>query len=328
MATLQPRHSLAWDDITASSSPSARRRRSLYARYLWRVLLIPLLLYPFAFFLVRLPSYEHWSTSQWGPMLEYPFDSRANADVVVFGDSSAFFGIDPRIVSAQIGVKSVVLPDTVGSIPVTGDRPLGAYLAHNRKPRLIVFYFSPWNLDFDHTAYGRLFEGEEMMLRHMSGREIAAFGLHHPLELLVFPLRLYSTFGPKIAIAAMHHTDREETTKETLGHASYTEPFSPLNGLCKIPGNYIAHTGSASVRALVRRYTTPETRVMVYLAPIPACTNSGDVAAHSFADLGAARPKLMPPASFAGDPYYAHVRPESVPASSTLFANAVRGQLQ
>ncbi len=327
MATLQERHPISWDDVPVSATPVARPQTLSYARYLWGVLLIPALLYPFAFLLVCLPSYEHWATSQWGPMLEYPYNSKADADVVVFGDSSAFFGIDPRIVNAELGVKTVVLPDTVGSIPVTGDKPLRAYLAHNRQPRLIVFYFSAWNLDFNHTAYGRLFEGEEMMFRHMSGREIAAFGLHHPLELLEFPLRLYSTFGPKMATGKLHHVDREESTEAALGHAEYREPFFPLDASCKIPENYIANTGSESVRALVRRYTTPGTRVAVYLAPIPSCINSADVSTRSFASLGAAQPKLMPAESFAGDPYYAHVRPESVPVASTLFANAVKTHL-
>ncbi len=327
MATLQQRQSLALDDLPASTTPLARRQRSPYVRYLWTVLLIPALLYPLAFLLVCLPSYEHWSTSQWGPMLEYPFHTHANADVVIFGDSSAFFGIDPRIVNAQLGIKSVVLPDTVGSIPVTGDRPLAAYLANNRKPRLIVLYFSAWNLDFNHAAYGRLFEGEEMMFRHMHPREIASFGLHHPFELLAFPFRLYSTFGPKMVSSVWHDVDREEITARALGHAEYTEPYPPLDDSCRLPSNYLANTDSESVRDLVRRYTSPGTRVMVYLAPLPACTNSDDVLMRSFAGVGARPPELLPPNSFAADPYYAHIRPESVPTSSMLLANALKAQL-
>ena len=332
MGTAQRQHDVTWNAIqtvteecrtqqTASAGPSS------YARYLWRLLFIPALLYPFAFLLVCLPSYEHWSASQWGPMLEYPYDSRANADVVIFGDSSAFFGIDPRLVNAQLGIKSVVLPDTVGSIPVTGDEPLEAYLAHNRKPRLLVFYFSAWNLEFGHAAHGRLFEGEEMMLRHRSGREIASFATHHPLELLAFPFRLYSTFGPKIVSAAIHHVNREQVTTEALGHAEYTEPFAPLNDTCRIPANYLANTGDESVRSLVRRYTSPETKVMVYLAPVPACSNSAQLLTRSFKGVDAAQPRLLPPDSFAGDPYYAHILPGSVAAASKLFADALQRRL-
>ncbi len=328
MAILQERPSMTWGQLPADATLAIPRRRdSLYARYLWRVLLIPALLYPIAFLLVCLPSFEHWSASQWGPMLEYPFHTRANADVVIFGDSSAFFGIDPRLVNAQLGIKSVVLPDTVGSIPVTGDRPLAAYLAHNRKPRLIVFYFSVWNLDFNHTAYGRLFEGEEMMFRHMSAREIAAFGWHHPLEILEFPFRLYSTFGPEMLTAAMHHINREGNTELTLGHVDYREPFPPLTDACQLPANFLANTDSDSVRELVRRYTSPETHVMVYLAPIPSCTNSSRLLTRSFVSVGAAEPKVLPARSFAGDPYFAHVLPGSVPVSSTLLADALKTRL-
>jgi len=33
-----------------------------------------------------------------------------NADMVIFGDSSAFLGVDPRLVEQQLHIKSVVLP--------------------------------------------------------------------------------------------------------------------------------------------------------------------------------------------------------------------------
>ena len=305
----------------ASASPPSRRGLS---RYLLLLLLIPAIFYPFPFLIATSASYEHWATSQWGPMLEYAYSAQPqNADVVIFGDSTAFIGIDPRILNAESGIRSLVLPDTVGSIPVTGDLPLKTYLAHNRPPRLLVLYFSAWNLDFAHIAKFRLFEGEEMLLRHGSRHDILAFTLHHPTELLVFPFRLYSTFGPKMLAAAMHHVNREQRTAEALGHADFNGSFPPLESSCTIPAEYLSETGDASVAALQRRYSTPETRVIVYIAPVPDCRNSAAITTRSFTALAAAPPQTLPAPFFAGDPYYAHVLPPFVRASTLQFADTL-----
>ena len=187
---------IAHPELDRASGTTTDRGRRSYLRFLLLASVLPLLGYFAAFPLVCSRSYEQWGETQWGPELEFPYASGTpNADVVIFGDSSAFLGIDPRIVNAQLGIQSVVLPSTVGSLPVIGDGPLREFLAHHRKPKLIVLYFSAWNLDYQHAAKVRLFEGEEMMMRHASPKDIAHFALQHPLEMAEFPLRLYSSFS-------------------------------------------------------------------------------------------------------------------------------------
>lgn len=307
------------------AAPSHRR----LARYLFLIFLVPLLFYPLPFFLATSASYEQWSTSQWGPMLEYAYDTAPkNADVVIFGDSSAFIGIDPKLLNATLGVRSLVLPDTIGSIPVTGDAPLRTYLAHNRPPRLLVLYFSAWNLDFAHIAQVRQFEGEEMMLRHERWPTIAHFAVGHPLEMLRFPFRLYSTFGPKMIAAALHGVNREQTTANSLGHADFNDAhFGPLLPGCTLPADLLSQTGTASVADLLHRYSTPHTRVVVYVAPIPACHGSAQAATRSYPAVGAAPPVVLPAQDFVGDVYYAHAMPAAVPAVTAAFAKALLGPL-
>lgn len=281
----------AHDVQTATAIP----KRS-YVRYLLWALLLPVLAWVAAFPLVTSRQYEQIDESQWGPALEYPFDpATPNADIVVFGDSSAFLGINPRLVNEQLGVHSLVLPSTVGSLPVIGDTPLRFYLAHHRQPKLIVLYFSAWNLNFSHLPPGRLFEGEEMLLRHSSWAEIVAFAVKQPVELLSFPLKLYSSFGPKMLSAMLHRHSRARDTAADLGHAPYNEPYGPLNDLCRIPREYIDQRGTDTVAAMKQRYERPGTEVRVYLAPMPNCTNSGAVHDRSFAAVGAEPPALLPP---------------------------------
>ncbi len=325
MATLNTDEARA-EPATASVGRSPGGPR--LARYLALVLVIPALFYPFPFLIATSASYEHWATAQWTPMLEYTYDVRGqNADVVIFGDSSAFIGIDPHRLNAELGVQSVVLPDTVGSLPVTDDGPLKAYLAHNAAPKLLVLYFTAWDLDFTRIATFRRFEGEEMLLRHGSRGEIARFALRHPTEMLVFPFRLYSTFGPKMIRAALHHVNREQGTAEALGHADYNLGFPPLGPSCTLPAEYRTEAGAASVEALVQRYTTPTTRVLVYLAPLPDCKGSAEVTGRSYAALGAAPPRTLPARFFADDPYYAHILPPHVPDATEVLADALKAQL-
>ncbi len=307
--------------------PAISTRR--YLRYLLWATLLPLLAWVAAFPLVCSRSYEQWGETEWGPVLEFPYQpGTPNADVVVFGDSSAFLGIDPRLVNAQLGIRSVVLPSTVGSLPVIGDAPLRNYLAHHRKPRLIVLYFSAWNLDFSHAAPGRHFEGEEMMLRHGSAGEIARYELLHPLELIAFPIRMYSTFGSKMIVGMLHGTSRARDAEAALGHAPFTEPYGPLENLCRLPSSYLKQDSTKTVEALREQYEASGFKVMVYMAPIPHCTNTGDLRMQAFARLGAEPPALLPTTDFAGDLYYAHIRPDFVPLASKVFAGALRNYLQ
>lgn len=303
-------------------SPAGQRQ---WGRYLAIVVLIPLLFYPLPFFLATSANYEHWATSTWTPMLEYSYSLRGqDADVVIFGDSSAFIGLDPRIINRTLGIRSVVLPDSVGSIPVTGDKPLESYMAQNRPPKLLVLYFSPWDMDFRRIAAFRQFEGQEMMLRHDTWGNIGRFALQQPTELLAYPFRLYSTFGPKMIKAVLHHVDREKEVADALGHADYKEHFAPLTSDCLIPRDYLAKTGTASVQALVQKYTTPQTRVLVYVAPVPACRNAAEETGRPFADVHAEGQKTLPPEEFAADPYYAHVLPQFVPDSTAQLIATLR----
>lgn len=312
-----------------ASSPAHNGERRSYVRFFLFACILPLIGFVSAFPLVCSRSYESWGETQWGPELEFPFAPGApDADVVVFGDSSAFLGIDPRLVNAELGIRSVVLPSTVGSLPVIGDTPLRAYLAHHKQPRLVVLYFSPWNLDFSRTAKGRNFEGEEMMLRHASLGEIVRYELQHPIQFFAFPIRLYSTFSSKMVTAILHHKDRTKEIAAALGHTPYVEKFGTLTDLCRLPSDILDQRKDETVRELRQRYERPGTQVMVYLAPVPRCTNVRSLQVPSMAALQAAPPALLPPTDFAGDPYYAHVLPHAVPESSHVFAQALEQKLK
>ena len=96
--TLQPTGAGLLDrTYIAESAPRFR-----FSRFLLFLFLLPGAFYLAMFPLVRVAGfgYESWGLSKWGPVLNFPFEARhMDADVVVFGDSSAFLGIDPRLVN-------------------------------------------------------------------------------------------------------------------------------------------------------------------------------------------------------------------------------------
>lgn len=317
-------------DMQVPDAPGSDTRlgRAVYLRYLLWAIPLPLLVWASAFFLVCSKGFERWDPTQWGATLEFPFAANApNADVVIFGDSSAFLGIDPRILNARLGIRSVVLPGTVGSLPVIGDLPLRSYLAHHPRPALLVLYLSPWNLDFDHMAPARLFEGQEMLFRHGTAGEILRYNLRHPMEFIVFPLRLYSTFGSRMIKAMLHGKSREVDTAARLGHAPYTERFGPLDNLCELPSGYLKSAGMQTVEAMRARYAAQGIPVMVYMAPVPRCANASAFLQRSYGALNAEAPALLPPTLFADDTFYAHIRPAEVMISTDDFAAALKRRL-
>lgn len=298
-----------------------------FRRYLFWFLSFLAIAYVAAFPLVRSKAYTEWGTNQWGPMLEFTYaPGERSADVLIFGDSSAFIGINPSLLEQELGVKALLLPNTIGSLPITADIPLQRYLATHTPPRLLVFYFSPWNLDYTHAKKVRFFEGEEMMLRHGSAGEIAGFVGHHPAEALFFPFRFYNTYGLGMLKAAIRHPHTSTSVQASLGHMDDRDPVPRLASTCTVPTKLFADQSSASLEELAQKYAQklPE---LVYMAPVPGCTNVSAALDRSFSAVHAAPPAVLPAPDFVGDIYYAHIEPDFVPVASHLLAEAVKARL-
>ena len=288
----------------------------------------PTVLYLLMFVLVLSPSarFERWGPTKWGPILQFAFDAKEDADVLVYGDSSAFLGVDPRMVNAALHVHTVVLPNTVGSLPITGQMSLERYLARNKPPRLLVLYFTPWDMNYEAPASTRgFFEGEEMLLRNGSRAEILDFIWHHPMEFLAFPLRMNSMLGVHLVRTILRGEDRERQTAEALGHVDYTEPYPALRAPCAFPEANVREQVEDSVQADVRRYTTAQTKVVMYLAPIPDCR--GAEAIRRDAGVRHTAPLVLPVEMFASDGLFAHPLPRAVPEVSSLFVDFLRRQM-
>ena len=247
--------------------------------------------------------------------------------MVIFGDSSALFAVDPVQMSRQLGLKVINLPNTIGGLPVVGDMALRRYLASSRPPRLIVFYFSAWDLDYRSAKGTRLFEGEEMLVRHGSWRQILQFAIRHPHEAFSFPFRVYSGLGPSGLINLFRPNSAVLEVNGHYGHVANRLPYPPLASNCDIPEAHIHDSRTASVGDLIRKYSTGQTRALLYLAPVPGCRNVDALLARIRAQSGLPHPAVYPPRDFTDDSYYAHLRPSVVPATTELVTLFVRSYL-
>ena len=147
------------EDAVHSSS-----RKTQPFRFLIGLVALPLCLYLAPFLLARTSSYTRWAGSSMSAALDYSFTTAGtNAPIVIYGDSSALFGISPLQMSKTLGMKVINLPTTGRSLPIVDDLPLRYYLSVNDRPKLIVFYFTPWDLDYLHGPHVIGLEGEQVL---------------------------------------------------------------------------------------------------------------------------------------------------------------------
>jgi hypothetical protein len=307
-------------DAHAEISPNATSRLAerIGLRYLVFLNIIPVLAFIFPFCPVltsRLPE------SYGSNILEFSYNlGPMDADIVIFGDSSAIFDDNLVAVQDKLNLKVVNLPNLQSSLAVTRDEPLRRYLASNKAPRLIVFQFTPWDMNVGNHVGDRIVEGQEELIRHGTLRQIAAFTRSNLLEMAAYPFRFYVTrLG-----GASRARAREPVV---LGHSSYTGSSALQRG-CVYPASSLDSQSSEFVRSLVARYTTPQTRTMVFLSAIPDCMHVGEIVGKSYADVGVMSPlTVLPAEDFADDLAYAHVLPLAVPTTTQKLTEALEREL-
>jgi hypothetical protein len=298
-------------------------------RFLWVVLALFGVFYLLPWCLIRLPGTERWVGSIYGAVMDYGYDTAGqNADVLLVGDSSLIMGVDPSLVSRKLGLKVIALPNTIGSLRIDGEIVLQRYLKANRPPKLIVMVLNPWNLDYSHMDDGLSFyEGEEMMLRHGTAREVAGFFRKYPAATLEFPFRFYLANPQNAWYTFRNHRHPGEAVHATGGHYDALYMFQPIAGPCTLPESKTKEIPMDSAKEFLAEYNRGPSRAVVYLAPLPDCENSDLLTKRSFAEIGAPPPKVLAANDFLADPFYAHIQPDGVAASTNLLADFVADAL-
>jgi len=271
---------------TAAESPSdaqtpVTRRRSAVG-YCLILVLFPLFAIPACIALGSSDFFLHHGASVWVQANDKVFDAHdRNCDVVVYGDSTAMTGIDPDRVEEQTGFKTCNISVTNAVLAVTGNLTLDYFLAHNRRPRVLLIQLSPDGFQPTGTAWRQTIYAEGLLelLRHGRPGEARRILWSHPAEAAAFAgyaAGFTAWYGVKDVWFHLTSLRPEEDTV-TVRNGFFTPP-SPARTSC-VPATSVVLRPSpqevAFSKALVadyhREYAGRSGIVLVNVAPIPDC---------------------------------------------------------
>ena len=311
-------------EATIAPNATSKLAQRIGRRYLFVFFIVPLLAFIFPFIADRFNLFPRFVESDWSRVLNYSYHTeKQDADIVLFGDSSALYDVDVVRLSEELHLKVINLPSTLGTLPVTRDEPLRRYLRYNRRPRLIVLHFAPWGLDAANHPNRFMFDGEEILLRNGSLREVLEFAWKKPVEVGQFPFRFYAALKSVRELVARHPPAPAEVV---FGHLPF-QGKKKLDGNCVIPDALLRERKFDFTRDLTQ-YASSQAETMVYLAPIPGCGHSGELASLEYPTLGASPPRILQASGFADDGLYVHAMPALISTSTDELADAIRNKLK
>lgn len=194
----------------------------------------------------------------------------AQCDVLVDGDSSALTSIDARLVSRATGLKTCNIAEVAGVKMVNGFLELDDYLAHNRPPRYLLFWFVPENLT-DPSRWHEVasFEGWFYRLRYHRDADLLERMARNPESALVaaeLGLRTGVQWLPR------HPLPEELAAVRERRLGQLPEPGPPP---ARCEGPLSRRTPDAAwLRSLRERYARGQTQVLIDVAAEPACDPS------------------------------------------------------
>jgi hypothetical protein len=322
---------MSTESIADRTDNEQRSSHRLFVRYMLILLVIPAVFYVPPVFVVRLQSYPQWSGFADSPILNFAFSAAGrNADIVIYGDSSANHSLDPLQMSAVLGVKVVDLPSNLSVLLVDDDLPLRHYIKADRPPKIIVLYLAAWDVDYRHIDISSIptYSGMDILARYGTKNDIYSFVKAHPMTALQFPLMFYpANFGVDGLLHRGLLRQRAVEVAATNGHTDSVGPRRAQSS-CVIPAGLIDRIRFDGIKELIQKYTTPQTKVLLFLAAIPSCTNAQAIVDRARLLLPTAAPEILPASLFVDDNYYVHIFADGVQQATANLIEAVRPLLE
>jgi hypothetical protein len=263
--------------------------------------------------------------------IDYPYSvSGKSYDVVIYGDSSAMFGIDPVLVSDQIHVSTVNLSQTRGVLIIDGEKSLDAFLASNGKPKLLVLAVSPDSVSLDRDSPEHLtIDGWYAMVRRSSPNQIARnFAAHPRMMFALWSETLHQEFLTTGFLKRQYKKSWSQLQTHS-GYFSYPVTNNTLRS-CQNPGpdeldklhlhSYLNHFKS--------KYIDSGYSTAIFFTPVPDCNPNLAAIRTSLAGMGINQPYSIPRSYFADDKQGNHALPAGTKLISGAFSTALQSALQ
>jgi hypothetical protein len=307
-------------DPSAPSGPGARFH---YGAYLLIILLLPPLLFVGALFFARTDYFLHISKRTLWIDMAYHMDDEAgqNCQVVIFGDSTAMIGLDPRAIQARTGLKTCNLALPYMAVSASGTMVLDHYLAANRPPAFIIFA--------GHITHQRppafdeqdgIIDGWWFVDRYFSPAQAARFFLKTPRDTFLFVAQVWQALASFTDV--IHPDFTQRTYARTMAELHRREGFYTME--YHLGHDAICHPGYPPLRAdpswfqtLRRKYQTPQRQVVFYVSPVPDCDPDLPRYDAIARQAGVPAPVALPEEDFA-DPH--HLNAFGAAQNSTVLA--------
>ena len=256
------------------------------------------------------------------------------ADVLLVGDSSLLYGINPRLVQAAGGGSTYNLGMVGPSFGFRVGKLIDRYLANNARPKAIILYFAPWHL----LSGNRVTDPQWAplgiyLLRHGGIDDIAAYLRVNPSAIVELPPLLWNGMTQSGARTSVF---RKELALNH-GYLNYDRrgTLRPLPDDCS-PSTY-DHRGMdvpdnrAALAALRQQYRARGIPLFVYIAPTAICDAQVAAVRQAYAGSADMIPQALPNRLFANDTTRAehvHASPEGVAVFSNNLAAFIRAVVQ
>lgn len=238
------------------------------------------------------------------------------ADVVIFGDSTPLFDIDPAHVSKLTGLSVINLPSSYSGMRNLGELPLDTYLSNNARPKALVLMLAPWSGAGVPTPIK--YEVYLTLLKRTSLFDFLKMMFRTPSGFQDIERQIMLDFTKALVEPRQHPTPLEEVAA-TRGHVTFNRRSSmKAGGLCEVAA------GDPHDHGFIDHFTTKYRglgyRVIVFIAPVPDCSEQFPKYRDALKGRADNVPHTLPVEWFADDGILVHGLAPAVPVVSGELA--------
>jgi hypothetical protein len=205
---------------------------------------------------------------------ERPFTMRGqNCEVVIDGDSATATGIDPRVITAETGLKACNLSSTGPIIDSLGLLPIDVFLRYNPAPKFLVLQLSPEGFYREQTWEHLIVYYPMVMLIRDTPRSNAVLAmLRHPSQTTTFVLWILQK---ELFISKPVWEERNRTFVRVLndysdrGFLTLPDPNETSCNYSELPQR--APPDTRWIEGLRKKYQAIGITLIIKSSPIPSC---------------------------------------------------------
>lgn len=254
--------------------------------YLTPILAVPVLLLVFA--LLILPT--DWFLAKAGASFPYLLNTGSGAnmtgqgcEVVIYGDSTAMFALNPLVIEQRTGLKTCNIADIEGETIVNDTLILDQFLAKNPRPKFIVFQYTPEGMNPQALRSDPIvtrFEAVTYRMRQPHRLASLVVLMKHPEDIFS-----WAEHGMLVAMESLFTKAPKHEGKPVQYRpmGQITVGARPLRS-CTYK-SYADHPDKAWVNSLRTRYGVNGTTVLVDAMALPECDPDVAYFQHELAGL-------------------------------------------